>query len=147
MERSTDNRKVEGSTPFRPITILTVHLNPHGQNILIKEITHYALLSWHRIILYGVPSTLHNSTISSPIPRYKNLLDISNQAKQWDKGLSVQSNEETHTATRKRRNRFIISTCSFNRCHACTLYFPWNPIATPTCDYDFALRPQILAIR
>jgi hypothetical protein len=41
VERSTDNRKVEGSTPFRPITILTVHSNPDSQSILIKEITRY----------------------------------------------------------------------------------------------------------
>ena len=121
MERSTDNRKVEGSTPFRPITILTVHLNLHGQNILIKEITHYA--GGIRIILYGFPSTLHNSTISSPIPRYQNLLDNSNQARQKDKGLFIQSKEKTRTRTRKRRNRFIVSTFSFNPCHACSHYF------------------------
>jgi len=87
VERSTDNRKVEGSTPFRPITILTVHLNPDSQSILIKEITRY--LVGDRIIPYGVPSTLHYSTISSPIPRYKNLLDISNQARLKDKALFI----------------------------------------------------------
>jgi hypothetical protein len=37
VERSTDNRKVEGSTPFRPIPILSQYLGPFG--ILCDNIT------------------------------------------------------------------------------------------------------------